>query len=127
MSKQRKAIIYIILLVALMMGLLCYVIGQIYTYITTDPIKVEVINYVLENMDTPEFEEYKTGYPIYYDSTGYWDASVEYGFYYEQNYGSHTGVPYGNGFRYDYGVDPSDWYYEEQICEQWWYYELHEG
>ena len=36
--------------------------------------------------------------------------------------------PYRHGYR-TYGIpdEDTDWYYEERICENWFYYEIHDG
>lgn len=127
MNHQKKLLIRLVIFFSVTITIICLCIAQIITDITTDPIKVEVINYVLENKDTPEFEQYKTRYDTYYTSTGYWDASVEYGFYYEEEDIPRTANSYGNGYRYSYGSIATDWRYEEQICEHWYYYEIHYG
>ncbi len=125
MDNQKKLLIRLVIFFSVTITIIFLCTAQIITDITTDPIKVEVINYVSENKDTPEFEQYKTGEYIYYTSTGYWDASVEYGFRY-RIYDTPRGEPnYKNGYRQNYGS--CNWYYEEEICENWWYYENHEG
>lgn len=92
-------------------------------------IRKEIFSYVLENKDTLALEVVP-GREIEYAYTGFWDASVEYGYYYSE----HKEIPsspecrYRSGYRFDgYGGDPVDWYYFEPICENWYYYEIHDG
>ena len=86
-----------------------------------------VSNYVLENrdsivvLDDHQSFEYKT--------TGMVSAGVEYGYYFDtENEFAMKGISYRNGIRVDgYPDDRTDWYYTEQICENWFYYEVHDG
>ena len=56
-------------------------------------------------------------------------GGVDYGYYYDaKDQFEKEGTSYRNGFRVDgYPDDPTDWYYMERICENWFYYEVHDG
>ena len=102
-------------------------------------IKTEILEYVLQNKDSIEIDA-PFGYQVFrYAGTGDVTSSVDYGYYYSENdvYLSYGGgglsmkpeTKYKNGYRY-YGAinnDPTDWYYTEKICDNWYYYELHDG
>lgn len=111
--------------------------------------KNEIFDYVLENKDSIEIDAPFGHQAFHYTSTGSWDTEVNYGYYYspedaylfthEDPLYDESGIygvplsleystPYRNGYRDDgiYG-DAQDWYYTEKICDNWYYYELHDG
>lgn len=103
-----------------------YIAGQI----ERNQIRDEVFEYVLENHAVLE-QSISGGYKNFvHETTGLAPtASSEYGYFYStsNNYGEY-GYRYKNGYRMDaYLDDDFDWYYEEQICENWYYYEIHDG
>lgn len=87
----------------------------------------EVSNYVLENKDSIEVTENYLNFV--YKTTGTVSAGVEYGYYYDaHDQFAMNGNPCRDGIRVDgYPDDPTDWYYTERICENWFYYEVHDG
>ena len=87
----------------------------------------EIMEYVLENKDHIEVSEANQRFPYAY--TGLAIAGVEYGYYFNaEDRFEMKGKPYRNGFRVDgYPDEPTDWYYTERICENWFYYEVHDG
>lgn len=110
--------------------------------------KNKIFDYVLENKDSIEIDAPFGHQAFHYTSTGSWDTEVNYGYYYSPEdaylfthedplydksgiYGSPLSLehstPYEDGYREDgiYG-DPLDWYYTEKICDNWYYYELHD-
>ena len=100
-----------------------------YGDIEQSSVRKEIFAYVMENKDELVLEVVP-GKEIEYAYVGFWDASIEYGYYYSE----HQGIPsspesrYRSGYRFDgYGGDPVDWYYFEPICENWYYYEIHDG
>lgn len=87
----------------------------------------EVTNYVLENRDSiVVIDDHQS---FVYKTTGMVSAGVEYGYYFDaENEFAMKGISYRNGIRVDgYPDDRTDWYYTEQICENWFYYEVHDG
>ena len=92
-------------------------------------IRNEIFSYVQENSDTIELTNPNSYQEFFYTATGLQDGGVEYGYYYapDDDYALH-GEPYRNGYRI-YGIpdDDTDWYYTERICENWFYYEMHDG
>lgn len=112
-----------------------FIIGSISNWhasLEWEAIQNEITTYVLENKDSIEIDTLYGYQHFEYTYTGFWDASVEFGYYYSEN-DTHNGNPtederYKNGYRID-GIDgdPVDWYYSEKICDHWYYYELHDG
>lgn len=92
-------------------------------------IRNEIFSYVQENLDTIELTNCNSYQEFFYTSTGLLDGGVEYGYYYapDNDYALH-GEAYRKGYR-TYGIpdDDTDWYYTERICENWFYYEIHDG
>ena len=80
-------------------------------------------------MDSIELTNPNSYQEFLYEATGLQDGGVEYGYYYapDDDYAL-RGEPYRNGYRI-YGIpdDDTDWYYTERICENWFYYEIHDG
>lgn len=102
-----------------------YIAGQIDRH----QIRDEIFEYVLENKDEIELENLALRQEFYYKSTGLSIGGVEYGYIYSpSNSFSYGGEKYRNGYRI-YGIpdEDTDWYYEERICENWFYYEIHDG
>lgn len=111
-------------------------------------IRSDVFRFVLENKGTIEVTAPHGNQAFHHTDTGSWDTSVYFGYYYseEDNYlfiyedplwgGGEYGITispnesksYKKGIRID-GIfgDPIDWYYTEKICDNWYYYELHDG
>ena len=87
----------------------------------------EIMEYVLENKDHIEITEANQRFPYAY--TGLAIAGVEYGYCFDaEDRFEMKGKPYRNGYRTDgYPDDPTDWYYTERICENWFYYKVHDG
>jgi hypothetical protein len=95
-------------------------------------IKAEIIEYVLQNKDSIEIDTEENYKEFFYKGTGDITASVDYGYYYTKDNDYHLKVgavrEYSDGYRVDgIGNDPTDWYYTEKICDNWYYYELHDG
>lgn len=92
-------------------------------------IRSEVFEYVEENKDSIELKspEY-TQYFIYADD-GFWDAGVIYGYFYSPVDENINGCEeYRGGFRREGLTSYGDgWFYFEEICENWYYYEEHYG
>ena len=104
-----------------------YWIAFVHRKIETRTMRKEVTEYVLENKDRIQVTETTQTFPYAY--TGLAIAGVEYGYYYDaEDRFERKGKPYRNGYRTD-GCpdDPTDWYYTKRICENWFYYEVHDG
>lgn len=102
-----------------------YIAGQI----DRNQIRNEIFEYVMENKDAIELENPALRQEFYYKSTGLSIGGVEYGYIYSpSNDFSYGGEKYRSGYR-TYGIpdEDTDWYYEERICENWFYYEIHDG
>ena len=87
----------------------------------------KVSNYVLENKGSIAVTENHQSFV--YKTTGMVSARVEYGYYFDaENEFAMKGIPYRNGIRVDgYPDDRTDWFYTKRICENWFYYEVHDG
>lgn len=95
-------------------------------------IQKEVTAYVLENKDSIELNAPRGYQSFVYTYTPTFDGGIEFGYYYSEDntYNGDTSKNnrYRKGYRTDdYGGDPFDWYYTEKICDQWFYYEDHDG
>lgn len=119
------------MLLAILAGLLLVTApfwgALVYGKIENRAICREVTNYVLENRDSiVVIDDHQ---PFVYKTTGMVSAGVEYGYYFDaENEFVMKGMSYRNGYRTDgYPDDPTDWYYTERICENWFYYEVHDG
>lgn len=92
-------------------------------------IRNEIISYVQENFQSLVLTSPDSHQEFFYTATGFQDGGIEYGYYYSPD-DDHIfqGEPYRKGNR-TYGIpdDPTDWYYSERICENWFYYEVHDG
>ena len=102
---------------------------SIFSEIRRFQIRNEIFSYVQENSDNIELTNSNSYQEFSYSTTGLQDCGVEYGYYYapDDDYALH-GEQYRNGYRI-YGIpdDDTDWYYTERICENWFYYEIHDG
>ena len=92
-------------------------------------IRNKIYAYVQENTHSIELTNPDNYQEFFYTATGLQDGGVEYGYYYSPD-DDHClqGEPYRNGYR-TYGIpdDSTDWYYSERICQNWFYYEIHDG
>lgn len=129
---MKKVLSIILCIVALLMGVAAwllapYAVIAIWGRIEDSCLRNEIIEYVLENKDQIEVTETRQTFPYAY--TGLAIAGVEYGYYYDaEDRFEMKGTPYRNGFRrHGYPDEPTDWYYTERICENWFYYEVHDG
>ena len=102
-----------------------YIAGQI----ERNQIRDEIFEYVIENKDEIVLKNPALRQEFYYKFIGLSIGGVEYGYVYNpRNDFSYGGEKYQNGYR-TYGIpdEDTDWYYEERICENWFYYEIHDG
>ena len=125
---------YILLIIAISLAplILCYLLLAgvfIFGEVQRCQIRNEIFSYVQKNSDAIELTNPNSYQEFFYTATGLQDGGVEYGYYYapDDDYALH-GEPYRNGYRI-YGIpdDDTDWYYTERICENWFYYEIHDG
>ena len=118
-----------ILLAPLILFYLVLVSLLIFGEVQRSQIRNEIFSYVQENLDNIELTNPNSYQDFFYAATGLQDGGVEYGYYYapDDEYAL-DGEPYRNGYRI-YGIpdDDTDWYYTERICENWFYYEIHDG
>lgn len=102
--------------------LLAYVYDQYQKY----TIKREIFELVLEKRQGTaplEYEQHFT-YALRGEEYG---THVRYGYYHSarDRYGS-RGYAYKDGCRIDnYREQNNVWYYEQKICDEWYYYEIH--
>ena len=92
-------------------------------------IRCEVFAYVLDNRQSIDLTDSGMYQEFFYSASGMQDGGTEYGYYFEPNDAYVvTGEPYRGGYR-TFGIpdDTTDWYYTERICENWFYYEIHDG
>ncbi len=118
-----KLFCVVLLIVAL------YVSGFLAAQVKRNQIRGDIFSYVQENRDNIVLKNPEYFQEFFYAATGIQDGSVEYGYYYTPNDRYiHKGEAYRNGYRM-YGIpdDDTDWYYSERICEDWFYYEIHDG
>lgn len=107
-------------------------IGSWHASLEWKAIQNEITAYVLENKDSIE-QSVADGYQRFvYTYTPTFDGGIEFGYYYSEDntYNGDTSKEkrYRKGYRTDdFGGDPFDWYYTEKICDQWFYYEDHDG
>jgi hypothetical protein len=119
------------MLLAILAGLLLVTVpfwgALVYGKIENRVICREVTNYVIENRDSiVVIDDHQS---FVYKTTGMVSAGVEYGYYFDaENEFAMKGIPYRNGIRVDgYPDDRTDWFYTKRICENWFYYEVHDG
>ena len=105
------------------------IVGTIDREIECYTMRKDIFEYVLENKDSIELESSDKYQEFFYAATGLQDGGTTFGYYYapDNDYYLH-GEPYRNGLRFNgFPDDDTDWYYTEQICENWFYYEIHDG
>ena len=133
-KKVSRFLRYILLIIAILLApliLLYLLLAGLFIFgeVQRNQIRNEIFSYVQENSDAIELTNPNSYQEFFYTTTGLQDGGVEYGYYYapDDDYALH-GEPYRNGYRI-YGIpdDDTDWYYTEQICENWFYYEIHDG
>jgi len=131
---MKRAVKYTLIIIACIVSFILFlalpwIIAGVSGHIEQQQMRNEVFEYVLQHKD--ELEPTLSGRQEFeYASTGFWDASIEYGYYYSES-NSHQFSPenqYRKGYRFDgaYG-DPVDWLYIEKICDNWYYSEYHDG
>lgn len=132
MKAVLKILLIVIIVVSILFLLLLspFIAADFLGRIQNNKIRNEIFDYVLENQAELE-QSISGGYKNFvYTTTGLTPTvSAEYGFFYStsNNYGKY-GYKYKTGYRMDaYLDDDFDWYYEERICENWYYYEIHDG
>jgi len=102
-----------------------WVSGKVQNY----QIKNEIFEYVTSHKERITLEDPNKYQEFFYTATGLQDGGIEYGYYYTPNDDYILAKePYRTGYR-TFGIpdDKFDWYYEERICENWFYYEIHDG
>ena len=133
-KKANRFLRYILLIIAILLAplILFYLLLAglfIFGEVQRCQIRNEIFSYVQENSDAIERTNPNSYQEFFYTATGLQDGGVEYGYYYapDDDYALH-GESYRNGYRI-YGIpdDDTDWYYTEWICENWFYYEIHDG
>lgn len=127
---MKKLIIGIsVILLALLIILSPFFVISILGNIQNSRIRNEVFTYVLENKNSIELHDMSRSQEFFYTATGLSIGGIEYGYYYAPDNDYHLkGEPYKKGFRV-FGIpdEPTDWYYTERICVNWFYYEIHDG
>lgn len=130
-NKNKSSIV--VFLVPIILLVLLFVVGctaiSIIGELQRYNIRNEIFTYVQENVHNIEVGSPDSYQEFFYTATGLQDGGVEYGYYYSPD-DDHClqGEPYRKGYRI-YGIpdDSTDWYYSEQICKNWFYYEIHDG
>ena len=130
-NKNKSSIVVFlapIILLVLLLGVgftAISIIGELQRY----HIRNEIFTYVQENVHNIEVGSPGSYQEFFYTATGLQDGGVEYGYYYSPD-DNHClqEEPYRRGYR-THGIpdDSTDWYYSERICENWFYYEIHDG
>ena len=127
---MKKFIIGISLsLLAILIMLSPFFVISILGNIQNSRIRNEVFSLVLETKDSIKLDDSNMSQEFFYTATGLSIGGVEYGYYYSPNDDySIKGESYKRGYR-TYGIpdESTDWYYTERICENWFYYEIHDG
>lgn len=131
MKKGTKFILSIILAILIIPVTIAAFLLTIWIWgrIQDNQIKQEVFEFVIQNKDRIPIEDPDIYHEYFYTATGLQDGGVEYGYFYNPNDDYlYAKTPYRTGYRTN-GIpdDPFDWYYEERICENWFYYEIHDG
>lgn len=133
-KKLNRFLRYILLILAILLApfiLLCLLLVglSIFGEVQRCQIRNEIFSYVQKNTDSIKLTSPDSYQEFFYAATGQQDGGVEYGYYYapDDDYALY-GEPYRKGYRI-YGIpdDDTDWYYTERICENWFYYEIHDG
>lgn len=133
-KKANRFLRYILLIIAILLApfilfSLLFASLSIDSEVQRCQIRNEIFSYVQENLNNIELSNPNRSQDFFYTATGLQDSGVEYGYYYapDDDYALH-GEPYRKGYR-TYGIpdDDTDWYYTERICENWFYYEIHDG
>ena len=130
-NKNKSSIV--VFLVPIILLVLLFVVGftaiSIIDELQRYHIRSEIFSSVQENTHRIELNSPNSYQEFFYTATGLQDGGVEYGYYYSPD-DDHClqGEPYRMGYR-TYGIpdDSTDWYYSERICENWFYYEIHDG
>ena len=118
-----------VLLILPVMFVLTLLFGWIGGRIYDHMVRNEVFAYVRQNRETIELIDPERYQEFFYSASGLQDGGTEYGYYFEPNDAYvMAGEPYRGGYRM-FGIpdDDADWYYTERICENWFYYEIHDG
>lgn len=127
MRKLKRLICIILLAVTIQFSPIIAIL--IYGKVQNLKIRNDVFAYVLENKDNVELKNKNESEEFLFTTTGLSIGGVEYGYYYapDDDYFI-KGESYKGGYR-TYGIpdEPTDWYYTERICENWFYYEIHDG
>ncbi len=131
MKKVKKFIVSIILAILIIPVTIAAILLTIWVWgrVQDRQIKNEIFTYVTQYKDTITLEDPDKYQEFFYTATGLQDGGVEYGYYYKPDDDYILAKePYRTGYRTN-GIpdDPFDWYYEERICENWFYYEIHDG
>lgn len=103
--------------------------GWISGRIEDHTIRSQIVEFVMENNNSIEIKDHDQYQRFTYSYRGNITAYVEYGYYYSPNDTYQwCDEPYRNGFR-THGVpdEKTDWCYNEKICDNWYYYEIHDG
>lgn len=128
--KWLRLLMYICIILLAVTILLSPIMAiSIYGKVQNFRIRNDVFAYVLENKNNIELHDKNDRQEFFFTATGLSIGGVEYGYYYspDDDY-SIKGESYKKGYRIN-GIpdEPTDWYYTERICENWFYYELHDG
>lgn len=120
------------------------IVGSIEQY----RVRSDVFKFVLENRDAIDITSPYGEQAFHHTDTGSWDTSVYFGYYFsvDDNYRFIYEDPLWGGGEYGSSISPNesraykkgiridgvfgdsiDWYYTEKICDNWYYYELHNG
>lgn len=130
-NKTKSSIVVLLAPIILLVLLLCVgfttisIFGELQRY----QISNEIYAYVQENTHSIELGSPDSYQEFFYAATGLQDGGIEYGYFYSPDDNHRLqGEPYRKGYR-TYGIpdDSTDWYYSERICENWFYYEIHDG
>lgn len=131
MNKKAKKALEIVLVMLVFPILIASVLlyGWISVKIEDYTTRNQIIEYVLVNRDSIDVNNNGRYQGFTYSYRGNITAYVEYGYYYSPNDTYQwCDEPYRDGFR-TYGVpdEKTDWCYNEKICDNWYYYEIHDG
>ena len=127
MHKLKKLVCIILLTITILLSPLIAV--HVYGKFQNHRIRNEVFSLVFETKDSIKLDDVNQSQEFFYTATGLSIGGVEYGYYYSPNDDySIKGESYKRGYR-TYGIpdESTDWYYTERICENWFYYEIHDG